>query len=354
MDVSDPEIVIDDVGCTHCRRFDNYFAPRWRHLQAHPELLDAELDVLRKEGKGKPYDCIVGLSGGVDSSYVALLAKRHDLRPLAVHFDSGWNSELASANIEAIVRALGIDLHTVVCDWPEMRNLQLAFFKASVANCDVPQDAAFVAALLEVASRNRIRHVLSGHNVATESVMPKAWGYTSRDLRHIRAIHRRFGDGTPLRRYPQMGFVRQFLYYPYVRRIRTLRILDYLPYDKDAAKQALIRELGWRDYGGKHYESRFTKFFQSYYLPVKFGFDKRRAHCSALILAGLMTRAEALEKLAEPPFDPARIGEDKSYVAKKLGVSDAEFDAILARPPRSYRDYAYNRVIDFVRERRHA
>jgi N-acetyl sugar amidotransferase len=354
MDSTDPELVLDREGvCNHCRRFERRTAPAWRALLDDPSRLEAELTRIRKEGEGRQYDCIIGLSGGIDSSYVALLTREYGLRPLAVHFDSGWNSELASANIEAIVRTLRIDLHTIVCDWPEMRSLQLAFFRASLANCDVPQDHAFVAALYKAASAFRIRTIISGHNTATESILPKAWGYTSRDLTHLQAVHQRFGDGTPLRNYPQMNFVQQFLYYPYVRRVRTLRVLDYRPYDKNEARGALVAKLGWREYGGKHHESRFTKFFQSYYLPKKFGFDKRRAHYSSLIAAGHMTRSEALELLAAPPFDLAAIEADKAYVAKKLGVSDREFDEIIALPPRTHRDYPYNRLIDAVRERRH-
>jgi N-acetyl sugar amidotransferase len=344
MDTSDPQITFDDAGvCSHCLSYDVIARPvvdRARRGERIEEL-NAVFERIRTVGRGREYDCVLGLSGGVDSSYTAYIAKTNGLRPLAVHFDSGWNSELAVNNIETMVKKLGIELVTFVVDWEEMRDLQLAFFKASVANCDIPTDHAFPAALYRVAAQHGIRYILSGTNHATEFVLPSAWGYTSGDKRHLLDIHRRYGT-MKLRQYPTIGFFSQYIYYPYVRRIKTVRPLNYVPYDKAEAKRAIMSELGWRDYGGKHYESVFTRFFQGYYLPTKFGYDKRRAHLSSLINSGQMTRPAALAELEHPTYDLRQQIDDKAFVAKKLGVTVAELDAIFARPNRTYRDYASN------------
>ncbi|MBD3815157.1 MAG: N-acetyl sugar amidotransferase [Halothiobacillus sp.] len=349
MDTTDPDITFNGQGvCNHCQRYDLMVrdivdrASKGERLQE----LEAMVERIKTAGKGKDYDCIMGLSGGVDSSYVAYKAKQLGLRPLAVHFDSGWNSELAVNNIENIVKRLGIDLYTHVVNWEEMRDLQLAFFKASVANCDIPTDHAFPAILLRQAARHGIKYVLSGSNYATEFILPSAWGYQSGDLRHLKDIHRQFGQGR-LREYPTIGFFKQYIWYPYIRGIKTFKPLNYLPYNKFDAKQTITRELGWRDYGGKHYESIFTRFFQGYYLPTKFGYDKRLAHLSSLITSGQMTREAALAELQQPTYDAALQQDDKKFVAKKLGVSVAELEEIFARPNKDYTAYAsYAKLFD--------
>lgn len=342
MDTSDPEISFNEQGlCNHCQRYDFMVKDIVERAQSGGRLgeLDAMVDTIKAAGKGKDYDCIMGLSGGVDSSYVAYTAKRLGLRPLAVHFDSGWNSELAVNNIENIVKKLKIDLYTHVVNWDEMRDLQLAFFKASVANCDIPTDHAFPAILLDQASRHGIKYVLSGSNYATEFILPSSWGYQSGDLRHLKDIHSKFGKSR-LREYPTIGFFKQYIWYPYVRGIKTFKPLNYLPYNKFEAKRVIMNELGWRDYGGKHYESIFTRFFQGYYLPKKFGYDKRLAHLSSLINSGQLGREEALEELRQPTYEPELQDEDKQFVAKKLGVSVDELEAIFARPNKDYSEYA--------------
>jgi N-acetyl sugar amidotransferase len=350
MDTSDPDIFFNAEGlCNHCLKYDSMvrdIVARADRGERQSEL-EKIVERIKERGRGNDYDCIMGLSGGVDSSYVAYTAKRLGLRPLAVHFDSGWNSELAVNNIENIVKKLGIDLHTHVVDWEEMRDLQLAFFKASVANCDIPTDHAFPAILYREAARHGIKYILSGSNYATEFILPAGWGYQSGDARHLRDIHRRFGN-QKLRAYPSIGFLSLFVWYPYVRGIRTIKVLNYLPYNKVEAKRTIIRELDWRDYGGKHYESVFTRFFQGYYLPVKFGYDKRRAHLASLINAGQVTREEALRELLQPTYDPQLQAEDKAFVAKKLGVSVAELDVIFGQPNKDYTDYASNaKLLDF-------
>ena len=353
MDTSDPEISFNEQClCSHCQRFDSIINPNWQRTMGNSAALNVFIDKIKRDGKGREYDCIMGLSGGVDSSFVASLVKDYGLRPLAVHFDSGWNSELASSNIENIVNRLDIDLFTIVCDWEEMKDLQLSFFKASLPNCDIPQDHAFVAALYQTAIKKNIKYIISGHNIATESILPKEWGYTSRDLIHLKHVHKTFGKLSRLKKYPKLSFFNSSLYYPYVKGIKTINILNYIDYNKKQAKEHLIEKLGWRDYGGKHYESQFTKFFQSYYLPVKFGYDKRRAHLSSLIQTGQMDRQDALKEIESPAFDYGQISDDISYMAKKLGVSNDEFAAILKRPNKTHRDYKYNVVLNYFRERR--
>lgn len=346
MDETDPGISFDADGvCSHCIEFETLQRPRLKLDLEGEALLAQHVQRIKTAGLGRPYDCIIGLSGGVDSSFVALRVVELGLRPLAVHVDTGWNSELAVGNIQRIVERLRIDLHTVVIDWDEMRDLQLAFFKAGIANCDVPQDHAFVAVLYRTAAKHGVRSLISGHNLATEAVLPEAWGYTSIDRRHLFAIHKAHGS-RPLRRFPTYSLFEYTFWWPYVRGLKIFPILDYGPlYDKAAAKARLAAELDWRDYGGKHHESRFTKFFQSYYLPHKFGFDKRKAHLSSLIVAGQMSRADARAELEKPPYDPATIDGDIEFVAKKLGVRPDEFRAILSAPPRTHLDYQSNAVL---------
>lgn len=334
MDTSDPEISFDADGvCNHCQSYDALAKPMVERAKT-PEgerILAALIERIKAQGKGKDYDCVIGISGGVDSTYVAWLMRKLELRPLAVHFDSGWNSELAVNNIENIVKKLGFDLHTFVVDWEEMRDLQLAFFRASLANCDIPQDHGFYAILHHTAAQYGIKTIISGGNNATEWILPRAWGYNAADLAHLRAVHARYGKHK-LRNYPTLSFFRRYVWYPYLRGIKTIRLLDYLPYDKREAKRIITEELGWRDYGGKHYESVFTRFFQAYYLPVKFGFDKRKAHFSSLIVSGQMTREEALDEMLLPPHPTQQLLEDKAFVAKKMGITDQEFDEILQQP----------------------
>lgn len=341
MDTSDPEIVFDDEGvCNHCHSYDTQASSiviKAESGESQPEL-DKLIAEIKYSGKNRDYDCVIGLSGGVDSSYVALKVKEAGLRPLAVHFDSGWNSELAVNNIENIVKKLDIDLFTFVCDWDEMRDLQLAFFKSGVANCDTPTDHAFLAVLYRVAAKFNIRYIVTGTNYATEFILPSAWGYSPADLTHLKAIHKQFGR-RQLVNYPTLGFFKRYFYYPIFKGIKTVRILNLMPYNKMKVKSEIMEALGWRDYGGKHYESIFTRFFQAYYLPEKFGFDKRKAHLSSLIVSGQISREDALIELSSPTYPSEKLAEDKEFVAKKLGISVEEFDVLLTMPQKSYKDY---------------
>lgn len=343
MDTSDPHIEFDAAGvCNHCRNFDQNLRLHWHPDESGRRMLDSIVARIKQEGKGKPYDCAIGLSGGVDSSYLAYVARKQlGLRLLAVHVDGGWNSELATRNIENIVRKLDIDLHTYVVDWKEMRDLQRAFLRAGLANQDVPQDHAFFAALYRNAQSYGLRYVLSGGNIATESVMPEEWAYNAMDLRHLEAVHRRFGSG-PLKTFPRVSFLRYYFWNRYVKRMRVIRPLNFMPYVKDEAIAILERELGFQYYGGKHFESRFTKWQQLYYRPRKFGYDERRAYLSSLILSKQTTREQALADLASDVENEKQAEKDTEYILKKLELTEEEFAEIMAQPPRTFRDYPSN------------
>jgi N-acetyl sugar amidotransferase len=343
MDTSDPDIDFDDAGvCNHCRFFDLELTKNWYPNQHGRRLLEATVDRIKAENQDREYDCVIGLSGGIDSSYLAYLARRElGLRPLAIHVDGGWNSELAVRNIEGIVKCLDIDLHTHVVDWEEMRDLQRAFLRAGLANQDVPQDHAFISGLYSQAISHGIRHVLSGGNIATESILPAEWAYNAMDLRHLRAIHRRFGE-RPLDTFPTVNFFQFYFWYPVVKRMTVLRPLNFLPYNRDEAIRILERETGFCYYGGKHFESRFTKWQQLHYRPHKFGYDERRAYLSSLILSGQMRRDAALGAIAEPGYTTAQLHEDTDFVRRKLGFSAEEFAQILGNPPRTFREYPSN------------
>jgi aminotransferase len=329
MDTSDPAIEFDAAGvCNHCIEFDTVTRRHWFPNETGARLWSEMSERIRAEGRGKEYDCILGLSGGVDSSYLALKVHEWGLRPLVVHVDAGWNSELAVANIEKIVKHCGFDLHTHVVDWEEMRDLHLAYLRSGVANQDVPQDHAFFASMYHFATRNGIRTILSGGNLATEAIFPKSWHGAAMDAINLKAIHRKFGE-RKLQTYETVSFFEYYLWYPFVKKMRTVRPLNYMPYDKAQAIGELERTCGWRSYGRKHGESLFTKLFQNHYLPVKFGYDKRRPHLSSLIVSGQMTRDAALAKLAEPLYDARELEIDIAYFCKKLRITRVQFDEFL-------------------------
>jgi N-acetyl sugar amidotransferase len=341
MDTSDSSIVFDERGwCDYCRNFYDNILPNWVTDGRGERELQRQADAIKRDGAGRDHDCILGVSGGVDSSYLAYIAKEKlGLRPLAFHVDAGWNSQQAVNNIEKIVDGLRLDLHTEVVDWLEMKDLQLAFFKAQVPHLDTPQDHAFVAALYNYAAAHKIKYILNGGNYSTECVRePLEWHYHASDLRQLRDIHRRFGT-RPLKTFPLTDIFVYKLYYRYGRGVRVLRPLNHVPYIKDQAVQFLTDRFGWQRYEHKHYESRFTRFYEGFWLPTKFGFDKRRAHFSSLILTKQMTREAALDKLERPAFDAATIKQDFEYVATKLDISVAQLESLLHGPKKSYRDY---------------
>ena len=346
MDESNPAIEFDANGqCNCCRDALRRMPHEWWPGSEGQTRLVLLADQLKAAGRGKPYDAMIGLSGGIDSAYLAHIAVRQmGLRVLAVHVDGGWNSEPAVRNIESLVRKLDLDLHTHVVEWQEMRDLQIAFLKASVLNQDIPQDHAFFSTLYRSAQQFGIRNFLSGVNFSSECVVPPGWGYPSIDGKHAKAIHARFGS-IPLKSYHFMGFA-EFLWLTRVRKQLAIhRPLNYMNYDKEAARLELTQAYGWRDYGGKHSESRFTKFYQDIYLPRKFNFDKRRLHLSSLIVSGQVTRAQALHELAEPITTPEQVRRDIKFVAKKLGIDAITLDELIGRTPIDHSTYPNQRAL---------
>lgn len=336
MDTTDPDITFDSLGiCNHCHSHDAAVRASVRTGERGRIELEQILDEVRRAGARKPYDCVIGVSGGVDSTYVAYLVKEHGLRPLAVHLDNGWDSELAVKNIEVALRTLGIDLHTHVLDWPEFRDLQLAFLRASTPDSEIPTDHAISALIRHTAHRLGVHYMITGVNVRTETHLPLAWSQGHSDWRYIRSVHEQFGT-IPLRSFPHMGF---WTYRRYHHTQSQIDLLNYVDYVKDDAMRVLQSKLNWKYYGGKHFESIYTRFYQGYILPTKFGFDKRRAHLSSLVCSGERSREAALSELETPPYSPELQAQDKIYVAKKLGLTEPEFEAIMRLPKRSYWDF---------------
>jgi N-acetyl sugar amidotransferase len=342
MDTSDSNISFDErMWCDYCRNYHQNILPHWHPDERGEQQLAREAEEIRRDGKGRDHDCLIGISGGVDSSYLTYIAKeKMGLRPLLLHVDAGWNSQEAVNNIERIVDCLGVDLHTEVVDWLEMQDLQLAFFKAQVPHLDTPQDHAFFAGLYNFAAKHKFRHILTGANYSTECVRePLEWHYHASDLRQLKDIHRRFGS-RPLKNFPTADIFTFKLYYRYVKGVRVHKPLNYVPYTKEEAMQLMVDRFGWQRYSHKHYESRFTRFYEGYWLPTKFGYDKRRAHFSSLILTGQMTRDQALARMSKPAYDEDTIADDFEYIATKLDMTVADLRELEKGPNRSYRDYA--------------
>jgi N-acetyl sugar amidotransferase len=341
MDTTDRNIIFDARGwCDYCNNYYQNVLPHWNTGELGARVLARIADEIKRDGAGRDHDCLIGISGGVDSSYVTYVAKaKLGLRPLLLHVDTGWNSQEAVNNIERLVDGLGIDLHTEVVNWEEMKDLQLAFFKAQVPHLDTPQDHAIFAGLYNLAAKRGFKYILTGANFSTECVRePLEWHYHASDLRQIRDIHRRFGT-VPLRTFPTADIFKYKLYYRFVRGVRVVKPLNYVPFVKEEAIKELSDGFGWQRYSHKHFESRFTRFYEGYWLPKKFGYDKRRAHFSSLILTGQMTRADALDRISRPAYDEATISHDFEYVATKLDLSVADLKALMDGPKKSYRDY---------------
>ena len=337
MDTSDPYIVFDEAG--HCNHCSTWLSRRERgglSAEQKKRSLNENLERIKEEGKDNEYDCIIGISGGTDSTYLAYLVKKEfDLRPLAVHLDNGWNSKLAVKNISNIVRRLDIDLHTHVIDWEEFKSLQLAYLRASVIDIEVLTDHAIKAIIYRVAHENRVRTILPGFNPDTEDIIPKAWTFAKNDLDNLLDINKKFGT-REIRTFPLLGAKKMK---EYGRGISQFFVYRYYPFDLTRAKEVISSELRWKDYGGKHYESIFTRFYQGYILPKKFGVDKRRAHYSSQICMNKLDRSEAVKLLEQPAYDPDLMNRDYDYVIKKFDLLESEFEEIMNAPPRSHFDY---------------
>lgn len=344
MDTSDPEIVFNDDGiCNHCTNYDAAVKKSILGGETGKKYLDSFVQKIKSEGKGKDYDCIIGVSGGVDSSYVAYKVKELGLRPLAVHLDNGWDSEVSVTNIQLLLDKLDIDLFTYVLDWEEFRDLQLAFLKASTPDSEIPSDHAIVASLYLKARELDIRYIINGYNIRTETHLPRTWSRGHFDWGYIKGVNARHGS-RPLFSFPHVSFIQRFFLFP--KMFTMFPILNYVDYNKKEAMKVLQDEIGWKYYGGKHYESIYTRFYQGFILPKKFGYDKRRTHFSSLICSGEMNRQEALEQLKEEPYPLNLQQEDKEYVIKKLQLSEDEFEGIMNSPCKSFLDYpSYDKYI---------
>lgn len=341
MDTSDAKIVFDEQGvCDHCLGFKHDVLPNWHPDETGAAMFRDIVARIKSSGKGKSFDCILGMSGGLDSSYLLHLAvSEYGLRPLVFHVDGGWNTDIAVNNIQMLIDKLGLDLYTEVINWEEMRDFQLAFFKSGVPHLDIPQDHAFVATLYHFANKHGIKYILNGGNFSTECVRnPKEWLYYGTDMAQIKDIHRQFGT-VELRTYPFSSVLFHKVYLRYIRGLQVVKPLNLMPYTKEHASKVLADTYGWRPYPQKHFESRFTRFYEGYWLPTRFGYDTRRVQYSSLIQTGQMTRDEALERLKQPAYDLATIDEDFEYIATKLGISVQELRSYHEMPLKTYKDY---------------
>ncbi|HMY83383.1 MAG TPA: N-acetyl sugar amidotransferase [Saprospiraceae bacterium] len=341
MDTSDSKIVFDEKGvCDHCNTYYKDIEPVWNYGKGREKELSSMADKIKASGKSKDFDCILGMSGGIDSSYLLYLAKEKlGLRPLVFHVDAGWNTQLAVNNIERLVDKLNLDLFTEVINWEEMKDLQLAYFKSGVPHIDVPQDHAFFATMYHFASKYKVNYILTGGNYSTECVRnPIEWMYYQSDSVQLKDIHKKFGQ-IPLADYLVTNILWHKVYLPYVKKIKVLRPLDYMQYNKQEAMDLLQNEFGWQPYPQKHFESRFTRFYESYWLPERFGYDTRRVQFSSLILTGQMSREDALNQLKLPAYDSEEIKHEFEFVANKLGISKEELQTYFNMPKKTHLDY---------------
>ena len=341
MDTTDSRITFDENGvCDHCNTFFSEIQPSWHTDENSEQKLNKIVNKIKENGKGKDFDCILGMSGGIDSSYLLYLAKvKLGLKPLVFHVDAGWNTQLAVNNIEKLIDKLGLDLFTHVIDWEEIKDLQLAYFKSGVPHIDVPQDHAFFAIMYHFASKYKVKHILTGGNYSTECVRnPMEWMYFQSDSFQLKDIHKKFGT-KPIKNYLVTNILWHKFYLPYFKGIKVYKPLDYILYNKNEAMQFLMDKFGWQPYPQKHFESRFTRFYESYWLYERFGYDVRKVQFSSLILTGQMTREEALNELTKLPYDNETIHHEFEYVATKLGIPVEELQSYMDMPKKTYKDY---------------
>lgn len=349
MDTSDEDIIFDEEGiCNHCtsalasKETDTY------QKGASEIEWEAIVSKMKRGGSKGKYDCIMGVSGGVDSCYAVYLAVKSGLRPLLMHMDNGWNSEIAVKNIKNLVNGLKLDYISYVLDWNEFRELQLAFLKSSSVDLEVPTDIGILASIYKMATKYNIKYIISGGNSSSESILPLTWGYhVKRDMVYYKHIVRRYGK-VKLRKVPSVGVFGEF-FYKMIKNIKTIYLLNYVDYDKDAARQFLKDNFSWEDYGGKHHESKITAFWQGYVMPTKFNMDYRRVTCSSQICMNQKTRDEALEELKKSPYDETEVGSVKKYISKKFNITQDELEGYLKLPPKTYKDFPNSkRLTDFV------
>ena len=341
MDTSDSNIVFDNNGvCDHCNTFKNKIEPFWHTDERGRQKLEELVFKIKTEGKGKDFDCMMGMSGGIDSSYLLYkMVKEFGLRPLVFHVDAGWNSQIAVNNIERLVDGLGLDLYTEVINWEEMKDLQLAFFKSGVPHIDVPQDHAFFATMYKFASKYKIKSILTGGNYSTECVRnPLEWMYYQSDSIQLKDIYKKHGTGK-LSDYPVTNILWHKIWLPYFKGIKMYRPLDFIPYAKDEAMQTLVDKFGYQKYPQKHFESRFTRFYEGFWLPERFNYDTRKVQYSSLILTGQMSREEAIEKLRTPIYTNDQIKEDFEFVSNKLGIKTEELWEYFNMPKKTFKNY---------------
>jgi N-acetyl sugar amidotransferase len=339
MDRSDPQIVFyGEEGCNHCTSMKKTLGKTWFNDNSGLQKLTGLIEKIKHEGRKSEYDCILGLSGGVDSSFLAIKAYEWGLRPLVYHVDAGWNSEAALRNIQSILEYTNWDLETKVIDWNEMRELQLAFLASGIANQDVPQDHAFFSSLYSYASKNKIKFILSGGNTATEGILPKSWQGPAMDSKNLKDIHSKFTN-KKLHLYPTTSFYSYYVKYPYINRVTPVRPLNLLPYRKDHALAELETAVGYRKYPRKHGESSFTRFFQEFFLVNRFGIDKRITHLSSQIVSAQISRPEAVSLLETPLYKLNELDRDISFICRKLEISKDTFENYLSLPIKSYSDY---------------
>lgn len=349
MDTSDPDIVFDAIGnCNHCTDYIQNLAPQTYKSGKSEQQLDELVKRIKHAGKGKKYDCIIGVSGGVDSTFCVAKAIELGLRPLLVHLNNGWNKATSEENIQLISTKLNIDLESYVLDWEEFREIQLAFLRSSIVDMEIPTDLAIPAALHKIASKYGVKHIISGGNYATEGILPRVWGYHGmKDMKLYNHIVKTYGT-VKIKKTPKFGIWDEF-YFKVFKNIKMIYLLNYFDFDKDRAQDELTEKYGIHPFERKHSESIYTSFCHGYLMPTKFGFDYRRATYSSQICSGKMTRDEALTRLKSLSFDESKIKNEKEYISKKLKISSTEFETILSKKPQTYRDFPNSeKWIEFV------
>ena len=341
MDTSDPKIVFDENGvCDHCHGFEDHVKPQWHPNEKGRKMFQDMVAEIKHRGRNNEFDCIMGMSGGLDSSYLLHMAvAEFGLRPLVFHVDAGWNTDMAVNNIQVLVDKLGLDLFTEVIDWPEVQDFQLAFFKSGTPHLDLVQDHAFFSTMYHFANKHNIKYILNGGNISTECIRnPLDWLYYGTDMPMLRDIQKQFCT-RKLEKFPFSGILYHKIYLRYIKGIQVVKPLNLLPYVKEDAIQLLKDKYGWMPYPQKHFESRFTRFYEGYWLPTRFGYDTRRVQFSSLIVTGQMTRDEAMAELEKLPYDPDTIDEDFAYIAGKLGIEVDELRKYHEMPRKWFRDY---------------